>query len=438
VNALAGVLTTYEPDRSVYCSARQEWQITFDRFHEARGGELTAEVIVETSRQPHPGILSQTKLNLLSAQAHTTLSRSLQVKQDDLEWADVLTLLCHDAIQHYREGEPVVELHTVPDRQGTRWLYHPWIEYGGPTVLFADGGSGKSLFGLALAVAVAHGVNIFGGPAPARAPVLYLDWESDAETHAERLRAIEAGAGIYEAGDGLPILYRRQSASLAESTNALRRYIGQYEVGLMIVDSLALARGGEPESAETTLKLFNAARELRIPWLGIDHVTKNGAGSVGTTASPSKPFGSVFTPNAARLTWSMEKAEEGGDEAAVVVLQNRKSNNVKSLGRRAYGVEFVTGEGDALLSVHYESMDLNDVPGMFPRLGQAHQIDTILSENRGPMLVEDVQRALEASGVTMKAAQIRVILNRHKDKFVAIQDGRTMRWGRLASEGTYK
>lgn len=420
---------TYERDRYYYNLTELDAEIILERFHEARGGEFTAEVVVSTSRPPRPGLLSQSKLNLLSAQAQTTLARSLLAKQKDTEWSDILTEVCHDAIKHYRAGDPVVDLRCVPDREGSRFLYYPWVEYGGPTVLFADGGTGKSMFALAIGLSVASGRGLLGhAPAETR-PVLYLDWEADKETHAERLRAICAGAGIFDtAALSETVFYRRQASSLAESVAALRRVIAEKGIGFVIVDSMALARGGEPESADSTIRLFAAARDLDVPWLGIDHVVKNN----GDAGRPTKPFGSVFTPNSARITWGMERADEVDGDSMILALQNHKVNNGKRLPRQAYRVEFRENEAGLLLSVGYESMDFRDVPGMLPRLGQAAQIATILQRQNGTMLIEDIQKALEAEGSALSAAHLRVVLQRHRDQFVPVQDGKFTRWGLLS------
>jgi hypothetical protein len=274
--------------------------------------------------------------------------------------------------------------------------------------------SGKSMFALGIGVAIAAGMPVFGVRPAQSMSVLYLDWESDAVTHADRRRALCAGANI----DPLaaPVLYRRQSASLAESAPHIRRVIAEHGIGLVIVDSLGAARGGEPESADSTIRLFNAARTLDVPWLGVDHVTKNGGdGQV-------KPFGSVYTSNLARLTWGLEKVEELGHGRMIVALKNHKGNNGSSLGRRAYDVEFREDETGRPTFVSYHSKDVRDVPGFFDRLGQPQQIAEVLKRN-GRATPADIQRALEADGITVKADTIRVQLNKHKDRFVKLAEG---------------
>jgi RecA-family ATPase len=76
------------------------------------------------------------------------------------------------------------------------------------------GGTGKSFFGLALGVTQATGWPVLGELDGEPGPVLYLDWEADEGTHAERLAAITLGADVPEAP---AIYYRRMVASLKES-----------------------------------------------------------------------------------------------------------------------------------------------------------------------------------------------------------------------------
>jgi hypothetical protein len=90
----------------------------------------------------------------------------------------------------------------------------------------------------------------------------------------------------------------------------------------VIVDSLGAAKAGEPEGAESSIALFTAARSFGVPWIGIDHISK---ATSNPTSGKGRPYGSTYTHNLARLTWSLEQAEEQEADGFAVVLTNHKT-----------------------------------------------------------------------------------------------------------------
>lgn len=383
-----------------------------ERFSEHRD-ELSAELTIYSGRQPNAGLVHSARLNLMSTQTRDRVAAACAKREPELAWDSMLEQLCFLARDRYRAGEPSVDLRELEPAIGTRWRLEPFIEQAGPTVLFADGGSGKSILGLAMAMTVASGHPILGclhGPA---APVLYLDWETDSATAYERMTAIAAGANLAELP---PVFYRRQVASLIESAGEIRREITRLGAGLVVVDSLGAARGGEPESADITIRTFVAARSLGVPWLGIDHVTKAN-GNNGT-----RPFGSTYTHNLARLTWGADKAQEEGEDHIVVSLANFKRNNGRRLARLGYRIAFDNDGADALRAVRFTKTDLAGVPGLAEKLPLRQRI---LAELRqGPMtlsvlaeeLGQDIRAVSARAGEMVKGGE----LVRLEDRRVAL------------------
>lgn len=368
-----------------------------ERFSEHRD-ELTAEVTLRSRREPRPGLLHSARLNLMSTQARKTLAQALDHREPDVEWSSVIEGMCFLARERYRAGDPSIDLRFLEPTVGDRWLLEPFIERGGPTVLFADGGTGKSLMGLAMAISIATAQPVLGRPVGSPCAVMYLDFETDSGTIEEHYSAILAGAGI---ADRPPVYYRRQVASLAEAAPTIRREIAQLDVGFVVVDSLGAGRGGEPESADTTIRLFNAARSFGVPWLGIDHVTKAN-GNNG-----SRPFGSAFTHNLARLTWGADKAQEEGVSEMTIALRNFKRNNGRALPQRAYRLAFESDAADRLLSVRFGAVDVASVPEFSGRLPLKQQILHELTG--GPLAIKDLAEALgkDLKLVSARAGELR-------------------------------
>lgn len=400
--------------------------VEVDRLREESRGGLTGEITVKSGRPPSPGLLHRATFNLSSTQARRTLARTLDERDQSLDWAGMLEQLCFMALERWREGEPLIDLRTVNPGDRPRWLVQPYIEYGGPTVLFADGGTGKSLFALALAVSVATGVAVVAdGPAECGA-VMYLDWETDEYTHRERLGAILAGKGL-SLDDAAPIYYRRETASLKASAPMLRRKVVDFGIRLVIVDSMGAARGDDPKEAGTTIQTFNAARSLGVPVIFVDHVTKEDG------RDGKKPFGSAYTHNMARLTWGMVKAQDAGEDKTSIVLSNHKSNNGRLWSRRGYDVHFASDDEGDLQLVGFSPCDPRDVPDLAGALSRREQIEAVLRANNMALTVDDIVTALEADGIIVTAGLVRAILSRHKTRFVQVM-GRPPKWGLLARD----
>ena len=418
-------LERYSPDLYTFWWQLSGVRITLERFTENRENDLVAHIEIRRGDEHVQNLVHQSKLNLDSAPARQTLIRALDARfqPDEIDWGAYVEMVSFLALRHWREGDPLIDLATIPRNERPRFLLAPYVEYDGPTVLFAEGGTGKSLLALAITYTIATNTPLLGLTPTANCPVLYLDWESDVHTHAARLRSL--AAGVRQPVPSGRIFYRRQAASLSESAAHLRRLIDEQHIGFLVVDSLASARGGEPESAETTLRLFGAARTLGIPWLGVDHVTK----ALGTKATT--PFGSVFTVNQARLTWGVEKIAQSETGESTLVLTNHKANNGGDGRQTAYAVTIRSDENGVMEYARYQKTDVRRIPEMLPRLGLPAQIQSVLSQ--GALTVREITLALEADGVTVPEQSVRNTLNRRKDSFVTvIGDDGAQRWGLLS------
>lgn len=394
-------------------------EMTLDRLTEDKDGlraELTAAILTGES----PGLLHYARLNLLATSTRTQVRNVLAARAPDIDWGAALEQACLLTVSRYRTGEPVVDLREVVLDQRPRWRIRPFVEENAATIFFADGGTGKSLFALALGVTQASGCPVLGELIGRPGPVLYLDWEADEATHAERLAAICFGGGVTEPP---AIYYRRMVASLKEAAPLVRKDIAQLGIQLVIVDSLGAAKGSEPEGADASIGLFTAARSFGVPWIGIDHLSKAQNGQV--TSGKARPYGSTYTHNLARLTWSLEQADEQDAEGFAVALTNHKRNNGKLLGRLAYRVSLRTAsDTERLVAVCYEAGQIAAVPELASKLPLAERILARLngSARSNAELYEAFPEESEAA--------IRARLKDLKDrgKVIQVEEGR---WGRL-------
>ncbi len=364
--------------------------IEIDRLCDDSGG-LTGEITIVDEGGLSTRLLHCARLNLMSTQSRSTLVRSLEKAKEGVQWHQILEEVCFVTKDTYRKGTPLIRIGNLPPSPLPRWMVYPYVEYGGPTILFGDGSAGKSILAAAIAVGVAGGYNIIGKTKCPPTPVAYLDWEASKEAHDTRIKAICKTMDLQVPDN---IFYRREHAHIAQSADDLRRQLQKEQIGFIIIDSLAAACGGEPESAEVITRLFNAARSFGVPWLGIHHVTKSAA----SNGDAKKPFGSVFAHNLARLTWGVEAEQQEGDDFKGVTLTNHKNNNGRLEKKQTYRIQYYN-EGDPeeerLVGVEIKRCDVSEFPELLKRRSTTERI--IIALRQSPKTYVQLQTETGAS-----------------------------------------
>src|ERR687897_1662158 len=123
------------------------------------------------------------------------------------------------------------------------------------TLLYGDGGVAKSLLALALAVAIAGDSEEWLGREIESCPVLYVDFELDAEEQARRVHQLCHGQRVDTPPDNL--LYMSALGHTAkDSFAAALEACKTHGVGLMVVDSLGPALQGDAEAARDVIGFF--------------------------------------------------------------------------------------------------------------------------------------------------------------------------------------
>lgn len=213
----------------------------------------------------------------------------------------------------------LVSLGKVPEPSRPESILGGRIAVDHPTILYGDGGQGKSSIALAIAVGVASGIGFAGLPLPQGA-VLYLDYELSQDEQARRAYRISRGLGLSKPPELLH--YRQGEKTLLDMMDWLRAWIKKYALRLIIVDSLGLASGSDPESAREIIPLLGAVGALKIPMLLIDHQSKL---QDGQNPQNKRPFGSVYKVNLARSVLHVQKIGSEGSRLKVR-LRHIKNN----------------------------------------------------------------------------------------------------------------
>jgi KaiC/GvpD/RAD55 family RecA-like ATPase len=301
-------------------------ELAVDRLARRSGevhGELTVSCGLPGTRSVD-GHLHQARFNLSSTTARGTLAKVLVQRSGatDIDWQDLLEDFCRRVLMAERQGEPIEYVGDRPQRIAPAWRLDPLLPSDKPTILYGEGGTGKSTLATAIAVSVETGVTVIEGWIPRRAPVLYLDWETSADDVDEHVKGIAAGCNI---PGQVRLRYRRCFGTLAEQTDEIARIVTAEGIGLLIVDSIGMASGSSGDgvdASESAIRLFSAFRAIGTTVLAIDHVSK---GDALDPSKPARPYGSVYKTNLARATFELRRATPMGDIARIGVY-NTKSN----------------------------------------------------------------------------------------------------------------
>ena len=203
---------------------------------------------------------------------------------------------------------------------------------GEVSLIFANGGTGKSFFSLWLATLVQEGyMSSDHGLVVEPGNVLYLDYETKPEEIAHRSRMLHAGLGIDTADStttSSQIVYNQCGHPFVDEEDYIQDLIYKHNISLVVIDSMGRAVSGELESADTVVPFFAAVKRLNTTVLVVSHTNKSG-----------QLFGSQYTHNEARLIWEAKKSgsTNNGMEFSLVC---RKANNVPFQPPQAYGVDF--------------------------------------------------------------------------------------------------
>jgi hypothetical protein len=193
------------------------------------------------------------------------------------------------------------------------------------TSLFGDGGSAKSVLALSAGTAISGGAEKWLGRKVRNSPVLYADFELDADE--QRRRAYQVARGVYLEKPPHDLLY----------VSGLGRHVGEVlkecleicaseGIGLVIVDSLGIALQGDAESARDVIafhrRYLDPFRAAGVTLLVVDHQGKTQAGE---RYQNKRSFGSVYKENLARSVIQVEPGDRG-EGLLTVKLRQTKHN----------------------------------------------------------------------------------------------------------------
>jgi hypothetical protein len=305
---------------SYYASLEGGVVLEFSQLREHAEGMTTDVSATDTMT----GSTHWARVTLASAVSRNTFLKSAAEAGIPRASTGEFALACHMVVKAERQGTPAEPLEpTQPSPQN--WLVPGWIPRGETTVLYGDGGVGKSLFCLALALSGLTGKSVGDSLVwrmAALKAVLYLDWESHKADHEGRWWGLTRP--VVETPP-VGLFYKPMHRPLTELIGSVRADVARLGVDLVVADSLAPASGAEPEGSDAAVRTMNALRSLApASRLVTAHVSKAAADQA---KGPVRPFGSVYVRNLARSTVHAAAEEQVSQDESVITYSHTKANS---------------------------------------------------------------------------------------------------------------
>lgn len=187
------------------------------------------------------------------------------------------------------------------------------------TILYGDGGQGKSLLAVYLAILIALGRSFAGRAVQRSRSVLYMDGELDATEFLRRAYRVARGMELEGPPAGLHYWQLPGPLSDPKVLALAGEVVEACGADLVVLDSLTVSTYGlDIKEAGDTTAVIKGVERWGATVLAIDHQR---APQAGVNLSSYRPFGTTFKFNLARSVLQLVKAEGGG-----VVLRQTKSN----------------------------------------------------------------------------------------------------------------
>jgi len=336
----------------------------------------------EKNYKPH---LHQSNFNFSSITSKNYLMKDLYKYKDLTDWETIIEQLRVYTAMQFEQGEPVVVLDGNGNMEMPKWILYPVVMEKQLTIMYGEGGIGKSTVALMMAAMMQEEsiINSFKLEKKVKS-ILYLDYETSKEIINWQYRRILKGLGL----SGLKILYRRCCLPLHHDENNIKEIIVENKVEVVIVDSAGIATGIELNEAMGANKLCSILREFGTTNILITHTSKN------PNEKQKTPYGSVYFVNNARNLFEIAKAYDRENELLVGIF-HRKSNIMKLV--EPIGLKLIFKP---------DIIEIYEIPIEGTSLEQKVPITTrilrLLEENRGGMYLGGIVDRLGEDKNTVK------------------------------------
>jgi DNA-binding transcriptional ArsR family regulator len=200
-----------------------------------------------------------------------------------------------------------------------------------PTTLYGWGGTAKSLIALLLSMSVAGGrETFFGREIAVHGPVMYLDFELDADEQHRRVMQLAAGMKM-EVPENL-LYVSALGVRTHEAVEFALSACEEHEVVMVVLDSLGPAMVGDMTAAKDVIEFHNRYiapfKGAGVTPLLIDHQARQQAGE-GYQSKGA--FGSAYKEHLSRSMIQVEAGDRSAELGTLNVRLRHKKTNFGTL-----------------------------------------------------------------------------------------------------------
>ena len=378
-------------------------EILVDRLYNHTDYHVDAELTVNDMHQLNPHLMGPLRTSI--TRTFRNVISELEESASGRNWAGRLKQTTFYVLREERKGQPLIKLSEMkaPERPPERIT---GIAYEGmPTLIFGDGGMGKSTLGVALMTMTQAGVGLGDEIATVKGNCMVLDYESSWE---ETWRRSNDVIRAQELSREAMIYYRFCALPLRDEVEYIRSEILKNDIDVVLIDSAGPACGGEPENAEKTLQFFQAIRMLSdydrpVTTVTLAHVAKGGGGKAG-------PFGSVYWTNLPRNTFELKKAQKRGDNFIDLALHHRKTNI--GILRDPLGFRMTWSDG-----IYVEALSVQEHAALSVDLPYGDRVELALQNSAEGMTLDELAEYLDVANSKSLSASL------SRDKRFKSEDG---------------
>jgi hypothetical protein len=200
-----------------------------------------------------------------------------------------------------------------------------------PTTLYGWGGTAKSLIALLLSMSVAGGrEEFFGRAVVVHGPVLYIDFELDADEQHRRVTQLAAGMNMEVPEDLLYV-----STLGVRTHDAIEFALGvcdEHDVVMVVLDSLGPAMVGDMAAAKDVIEFHNCYiapfKAVGATPILVDHQARQQAGE-GYQSKGA--FGSAYKEHLSRSLIQVEAGDRSAEQGTLNIRLRHKKTNFGAL-----------------------------------------------------------------------------------------------------------
>lgn len=208
------------------------------------------------------------------------------------------------------------------------FMLYPYILEGGGTILFAPPGRGKSNTALLWAVSIDAGINTYWKVK--QTPVLFVNLERSAQSLRRRLARINRVLGLPATR---PLrTFNARGKSLSDIMPACRKAIKQYDIEVVVLDSISRAGFGDLTENKPVNAIIDNLSSLSDTWLALGHTPRS---------TDEHVFGGIHFDAGADIVVQLA-SEISPDGTLGIGYKITKSNDLPSLPQAVWALEFDT------------------------------------------------------------------------------------------------